>query len=111
MYHERTKHIDIKYHSIRDIITEGKVLAQKINTKKNPAGMFTKPLPVYKFKQCLDLVGICCWWFKTIGAYVKKMEQFFDGTKNYAKVEICWFFKAVSFDFYGKIFHPTSEET
>ena len=57
MYHERTKHIKIKYHFIRDIIGEGKVLVRKINTKENPADMFTKSLPVYKFKQCLDLVG------------------------------------------------------
>ncbi|XP_071932870.1 uncharacterized protein [Coffea arabica] len=60
MYHERTKHIDVKYHFIRDIIAEGKVLIQKINTKDNPADIFTKPLPVYKFKQCLHLVGVHC---------------------------------------------------
>ena len=61
MYHERTKHIDVKYHFIRDTIAEKKVLIQKINTKDNPADMFTKALPVYKFKQCLDLIGICNW--------------------------------------------------
>ena len=61
MYHERTKHIDVKFHFIRDIIVEGKVLVQKIHTKDNPADMFTKPLPIYKFKQCLDLVGVHCW--------------------------------------------------
>ena len=44
-----------------DTIAEGKVLVQKIHTKDNPVDMFTKPLPVYKFKQCLDLVGIHCW--------------------------------------------------
>ena len=61
MYHERTKHIDVKFHFIRDTIAEGKVLVQKISTKENPADMFTKPLPVYKFKQCLNWVGIRCW--------------------------------------------------
>ncbi|XP_071913996.1 uncharacterized protein [Coffea arabica] len=60
MYHERTKHIDVKYHFIRDIIAEGKIHIQKINTKDNPADMFTKPHPVYKFKQCLDLIGVRC---------------------------------------------------
>ena len=58
MYHERTKHIDVKYHFIRDVIADKKVLVQKINTKDNPADMFTKALPVYKFKQCLDLIGL-----------------------------------------------------
>ena len=61
MYHERMKHIDIKYYFIRDTIVENKVLIQKINTKDNPANMFTKTLPVYKFKQCLDLIGIHSW--------------------------------------------------
>ena len=59
MYHERTKHIDVKYHFIRDIIADKKVLIQKINTKDNPADMFTKSLPIYKFKQCLNLIGVC----------------------------------------------------
>ncbi|KAL3499639.1 hypothetical protein ACH5RR_038732 [Cinchona calisaya] len=58
MYHEKTKHIDMQFHFVRDTIDEGKVLVQKISTKDNPADMFTKPLPVYKSKQCLDLVGI-----------------------------------------------------
>ncbi|KAF3642236.1 Polygalacturonase [Capsicum annuum] len=48
MYLERTKHIDIKYHFIRESIIEGKVSAQKINTTDNPADMFTKSLPVMK---------------------------------------------------------------
>ena len=58
MYHERTKHIDVKYHFIRDIIADKRVLVQKINTKDNAADMFTKALPVYKFKQCLNLIGV-----------------------------------------------------
>ncbi|PHT34284.1 hypothetical protein CQW23_26084 [Capsicum baccatum] len=48
IYHERTKHIDIKYHFIRESIIEGKVSAQKINTRDNPADMFTKSLLVMK---------------------------------------------------------------
>ncbi|KAF3630196.1 putative protease 2-like [Capsicum annuum] len=46
MYHERTKHIDIKYLFIRESIIEGKVSVQKINTRDNPIDMFTKSLPV-----------------------------------------------------------------
>ncbi|XP_071916255.1 secreted RxLR effector protein 161-like [Coffea arabica] len=38
----------------QDTIAEGKVLVQKISTKENPADMFTKSLPVYKFKQYLN---------------------------------------------------------
>ncbi|PHT39502.1 hypothetical protein CQW23_18356 [Capsicum baccatum] len=45
-YHERKKHIDIKFHFIRETIDEGKVSVQKINTRDNPADMFKKSLSV-----------------------------------------------------------------
>ena len=59
MFHERTKHIDIKYHFIRDIISEGNIGIAKIGTSDNPADMMTKPLPTSKFKHCLNLIGVC----------------------------------------------------
>ena len=34
VHHERTKHIDNKYHFIRDVIVEGKVHLSKIHTSK-----------------------------------------------------------------------------
>ena len=58
MYHERTKHIDIKLHFIRDIISQGRVLVEKIHTDDNPADMFTKPVTSIKFKTCLDLINV-----------------------------------------------------
>ena len=59
MYHERTKHIDVRYHFIREIIGQGQIAVKKIGTEDNPADMFTKPLPRLKFKHCLDLIGVC----------------------------------------------------
>ena len=50
MFHERTKHIDVKYHFIRDVITKGDVKICKISTRDNLADMMTKPVPVIKFK-------------------------------------------------------------
>ncbi|KAH9705989.1 hypothetical protein KPL70_012076 [Citrus sinensis] len=35
-YHARTKHIDVKYHYVREIIEGGDVLLKKIDTKDNP---------------------------------------------------------------------------
>ena len=58
MFHDRTKHIDIRYHFVRDIIEKGDCVVEKIHTDDNPADMFTKSLPIAKFKLCLDLVGI-----------------------------------------------------
>jgi hypothetical protein len=58
MYQFNTKHIDIKYHFIRDIVVEGKIKVDKIHTDANSADMLTKPLSNTKFKHCLDLVGV-----------------------------------------------------
>jgi hypothetical protein len=60
MHHERTKHIDICYHFVRDVVSEGKVVVKKIGTEKNPADMLTKPLPIAKFKFCKNSMTICC---------------------------------------------------
>jgi hypothetical protein len=48
MFHERTKHIDIKYHYIREIVTEGKLRVCKISTHFNSADTKTKPVPGVK---------------------------------------------------------------
>jgi hypothetical protein len=59
MYHERTKHIDVRYHFLREVVTQGDITVKKIATAENPADMLTKPLPILKFKHCLGLIGIC----------------------------------------------------
>ncbi|KAK1693822.1 hypothetical protein QYE76_010519 [Lolium multiflorum] len=46
MFHERTKHIDVKYHYVRDIVAQGKLKVCKISTHDNPADMMTKPVPI-----------------------------------------------------------------
>jgi hypothetical protein len=58
MFHERTKHTDIKYHYIREIIAEGKLRVCKISTHFNPADLMTKPVPGAKLEFCSNLVGI-----------------------------------------------------
>jgi hypothetical protein len=58
MYQFKTKHIDIKYHFIRNIVVEGKIKVDKIHTNENHAGMLIKSLSNIKFKHCLDLVGV-----------------------------------------------------
>lgn len=58
MFHERTKHIDVRYHFIRGVIAEGDVKVSKINTHDNPTDMMTKQVPANKFELCSGLVGI-----------------------------------------------------
>ncbi|KAG8475835.1 hypothetical protein CXB51_032770 [Gossypium anomalum] len=60
MFHERTKHIDVRYHFVHDIIARGDIVVSKISTYENPVDMMTKSLPIAKFEHCLDLVGVHC---------------------------------------------------
>ncbi|MGI4421791.1 Ty1/Copia family ribonuclease HI, partial [Klebsiella pneumoniae] len=58
VHHSRTKHIDVRFHFIREILNEGDVLLEKISTQDNPADMLTKVVSGIKFKHCLDLINI-----------------------------------------------------
>jgi hypothetical protein len=58
VFHERTKHIEIKYHYVRDKIQKGKLKVCKISTRDNPTDMLTKPIPIAKFELCSSLVGL-----------------------------------------------------
>ena len=57
-YHDKTKHIDIKHHFIRDIVEKGDIQVCKVHTSENPSDMLTKPLCATKFQHCLDLVNL-----------------------------------------------------
>jgi hypothetical protein len=58
MFHERTKHIDVRFHFIRDVVAKGDVKVTKISTHDNAADMMTKPVPATKFELCSSLVGV-----------------------------------------------------
>lgn len=58
MFHERSKHIDIKLHFIKDIVLAKKVMVKKICTHDNPADVFTKSVYRDKFCHCLKLLNI-----------------------------------------------------
>ena len=58
MFHERSKHVDIKLHFIREVVSSGAVKVDKIATKENPVDALTKSLPIAKFELCLNLVNI-----------------------------------------------------
>jgi hypothetical protein len=54
----RTKHIDIRYHYVRECIEEGDVSVVFIEGKENPADMFTKNLGATLFLKFRDSLGI-----------------------------------------------------
>jgi hypothetical protein len=57
-YHSKTKHIDIQYHFVRDIIEEKKVLLMKVETFKNVADSLKKSVSTENFSWCRGSMGI-----------------------------------------------------
>ena len=45
IYHAHTKHIDIRYHRIRELVEDDEVELVKVHTKENPTDALTKILP------------------------------------------------------------------
>ena len=58
VFHQRSKHIRIKYHSLRDRVEEGLIELGKVDTGLNAADMFTKNVGVGVLKVCKGLVGM-----------------------------------------------------
>ena len=58
VYHERTKHVDVKYHFVKDQVATGAMKIQKVSTKDNPADMGTKCVTAAKLKHCLNLLHV-----------------------------------------------------
>jgi hypothetical protein len=58
IFHERTKHIAVKYHYIRDLINKGMLDLIYIPTKEQRADGFTKALDKVKFKEFIRMLGM-----------------------------------------------------
>jgi hypothetical protein len=57
--HKRTKHIQVKYHLVRDYVDRGIVEFKYVRTKDQLADLFTKSLPGFKLRQLLDSLSVC----------------------------------------------------
>ncbi|PKI76596.1 hypothetical protein CRG98_002905 [Punica granatum] len=57
-FHSRSKHIDIKFHWIRDVLESKLVKLDKVHTDKNGADMMTKPLAREKLHVCRSIAGM-----------------------------------------------------
>ena len=47
-FHSRTKHIDIRYHYIRGLVSTGEITLKSCDTNEKIADIFTKSLPQAK---------------------------------------------------------------
>ena len=57
-FSQRTKHIDIKYHFIRDHIENRTIKLEYIPTRENIADIFTKPLNKSQFLNLREKMGM-----------------------------------------------------
>jgi hypothetical protein len=60
-HHERTKHIDIAYHFIRDCIKSGHIKVAHIPDKLQLADPLTKGVPKAKFQWFIENIGLVPW--------------------------------------------------
>jgi len=57
--HERSRHIDISYHYVRDLVQKGRVIIDYIPTVDMVADGFTKPLERTAFDKFKGQLGMC----------------------------------------------------
>ncbi|CAL9012342.1 unnamed protein product [Prunus brigantina] len=57
-FHSRSKHIDVRYHWIRDVLESKKLQLEKIHADDNSSDMMTKSLPKDKYEFCRRAAGL-----------------------------------------------------
>ena len=56
--HSKTKHIEIMYHFIKDLVERKIMCLEYIPTERQNANIFTKPLDRSKFKTLRQVIGV-----------------------------------------------------
>ena len=57
-FHAKTKHIDVQYHFVIDLVDDNKVKLEKVETLVNVVDALTKPMNVEKFKLFSESMGL-----------------------------------------------------
>ena len=58
VFHDRSKHIEIWYFYIRDMIQKGAIKLQYVSTDEQVVDVLTKPLSRIKFEYFRDKLGV-----------------------------------------------------
>ena len=58
VFHKRTKHIDTRYHFIRELVNNGEISLEHCRSKDHLVGIFTKALPQEQFEYLRDQMNI-----------------------------------------------------
>jgi hypothetical protein len=57
-FHSRSKHIEVRYHWIRNVLNSKQLQLDKVHTDDNGADMLTKVVTRAKLKVCRQLAGM-----------------------------------------------------
>lgn len=57
-HHARTKHVDIQYHFVREVVQDGLATTEHIPTSEMIADIFTKPLKPVTFQKFKTKLGV-----------------------------------------------------
>jgi hypothetical protein len=57
--HSKTKHIEVRYHFLRDNVEKGKIALIHVPTHEKLADIFTKPLNQATFTHLRGELGVC----------------------------------------------------
>jgi hypothetical protein len=58
VFHDRSKHIEMKYHFIKDMVQRNMIKLQYIPTSEQVADILAKPLPLSKFVYFRGKLGV-----------------------------------------------------
>jgi len=58
LFHDRSKHIEIKYHFIRDMVQKGALNLQPISTNEQIEDIITKPMSREKYIYFIDKIFV-----------------------------------------------------
>jgi hypothetical protein len=58
VFHDRSKHIEMRYHYVRDMVQKNILSIQYVSTSEQTVDILTKPLSLTKFVYFRDKLGV-----------------------------------------------------
>ena len=56
--HDRSKHIDVKFHFLRDCVDGGQIIIEFVETGRQLADVLTKPLGRLRLTELKEMIGM-----------------------------------------------------
>lgn len=58
VFHGKSKHIDVKFHFLRDLVNNGVIKLSYCASENQTANIMTKPLKLEQFKKLRGMLGV-----------------------------------------------------